>query len=245
MDSKTLRTLTVYVVWVMLIIKWVSTSLVNRKHCINKKYQTVWDAELSLGLLSLLLTLLPLRLPRWHYFDEPLWSSGVSKVAGVASLLFKTEFPKTADSESSSVSTQWGALSRGGGGSHEPNTPAYMYQDACVSLFKKQFDGLYILLLWTDCTGGQIITSLLGSPEWRVLLCDAKSCSKAWGQDRLLCPASWWRVFLDSYPLFGPGPISPGEYFCSSVFLCFCEVSSGQSTLLDDKWYPVPDATCC
>lgn len=116
MDSKTLRTLTVYVVWVMLIIKWVSTSLVNRKHCINKKYQTVWDAELSLGLLSLLLTLLPLRLPRWHYFDEPLWSSGVSKVAGVASLLFKTEFPKTADSESSSVSTQWGALSRGGGG---------------------------------------------------------------------------------------------------------------------------------
>lgn len=133
----------------------------------------------------------------------------------------------------------------GGGGSHEPNTPAYMYQDACVSLFKKQFDGLYILLLWTDCTGGQIITSLLGSPEWRVLLCDAKSCSKAWGQDRLLCPASWWRVFLDSYPLFGPGPISPGEYFCSSVFLCFCEVSSGQSTLLDDKWYPVPDATCC
>lgn len=50
------------------------------------------------------------------------------KVADGAPLPFRTKYPKAADLESSSVSTQRGALSLGG--SREPNTVACVRQGA-------------------------------------------------------------------------------------------------------------------
>lgn len=83
----------------MLITKRVFTPLINHKLSVNGEHRDAGGAELPLGVLSMLLSYLPLGLTRWHYFSVSLRSMVGFLRGPCGTTAFRTQSPRFADSE--------------------------------------------------------------------------------------------------------------------------------------------------
>lgn len=184
----------VYVVWTMLIIKWVLTPLSSVK-CINEYHQSMWHVELapSLSLLSTLLNCLLLGLTGWQYFDESSWPTLGFEMPFMVSLSPGPRIPDVQIQRPHLFACHEGCPPSGEAHINQyPNL--YVPQCQFVTL-QQEVEQSRCPALEQNCIGGHFVMRLLFSGARNSRMEEAVMgfyWCKAAGQESLLCSASCW-----------------------------------------------------